>query len=260
MRSIARLIGRRLYHPNALEHQAKYALSPLTYGCDSLQYKVLNNTLNNHVPTHGFNERAIVASLNELELGSSVLSGLGSDNSPSFFNVSPSVLELVKFHLVTKRYAITKELDSELATADATTYNAPALKTLFQRRLELNKPVAAHLSQLLSILSIPGEFLVQSALPELHRLSDDMVYYSNETDSPDFAWYSKRVAISCAFVSSELFMAQDKSPNYAQTFEFAAEKLDRVTRLGQYYTNTEEFMWYTLLMSINLAKSQLTRC
>ncbi|SCU81457.1 LAME_0B07184g1_1 [Lachancea meyersii CBS 8951] len=258
MRFLKRLAGHRLYHPNALEHEAKHAFAPLAYGPNSLQYKVLNHTLEKHVPSYGFNERALVASLNDLGLGSSVLSAIGADNSPSFLNVPPSVLELAKFHLVTKRYAITKELNSATASLEAT-QSPTSLGTLFQRRLELNKPVASHLSQLLAILSMPGEFLVKSALPELHRLSDDMIYFSSEADSHDFAWYSKRVAISCAFVSSELFMAQDKSPNFAQTFEFAAEKLHHVTKLGQYYTNTEEYMWYTLLMSINLAKSQLTR-
>ncbi|SCU92507.1 LANO_0E01156g1_1 [Lachancea nothofagi CBS 11611] len=257
MRFPIRVLNRRLYHPNALEYQGKLNLLPLTYGSDSLQYKVLDHSLKTHVPSYGFSERALVASINDLGLGSSVLSALGASNSPSLFNSSPAVLELVKFHLVTKRSALTSSLDP--TRTPEVPQQLPTLETLFQQRLELNKPVAPHLSQLLSMLSIPGEFLVKTALPELHSLSDDMVYFSQAHDSHDFAWYSKRAAISCAFVSSELFMAQDKSHNFNDTFEFAAEKLHNVTKLGQYYTNTEEYMWYTLLMSINLAKSQLAR-
>ena len=251
-----RTLGRRFYQPNPLEYQLTTKLAPLAYGTQSIQFKVLDHALKNHVPSYGFNERALVASLNDLGLGSQVLSSIGAPNSPPLLNSSPAVLELVKFHLVTKRYALTKDLDIARCASPA---EPPALETLFHKRLELNIPIAQHMTQLLAILAMPGEFLLQSALPELHRLSDDMIYFSKEPDANDFAWYSKRAAISCAFVSSELFMAQDKSPNYADTFEFAADKLHNVTKLGQYYTNTEEYMWYTLLMSVNLAKSQITR-
>ncbi|SCU93552.1 LAMI_0E14774g1_1 [Lachancea mirantina] len=244
-------LARRFYHPSAKEYAVAKNLVPLAYSKDSLQYKVLDHALKNNVPEYGFNERAIVASLTSLGHGSSVLSAIGASNSPAFFNASPAVLELAKFHLVQKRYAVVDNIDREQPL--------PSLETLFLRRLDLNKPIARHLSQLLSYLSIPGDFLVSSALPELHRLSDDMVFFSHEPDSHDFAWYSKRLAISCAYVSSELFMAQDKSPDYHETFEFAREKLHRVTQLGEYYNNTEEYLWYTLLMSINLVKSQLAR-
>ncbi|CAH00707.1 ubiquinone biosynthesis protein COQ9 [Kluyveromyces lactis] len=243
----------RLYHPNNLEHALPKIIKPLTYGTDSVQFKVLSNALNKHVPQYGFNERAIVQSLNELGMGSSYLSVLGSSNSPSFFNVSPSVLELVKFHLVSKRNQLITDLplDSDKPLPD--------LKTLFLQRLKLNEHVAPHLSQLLSIMSVPGEFLASTALSELHKLTDDMIFYSNEQDHNDFAWYSKRIALSTAYVSSELFMAQDKSHNFQETMEFAQSKLNKVSQLGSMYNNTEEYLWFTLLSSINLAKSQITR-
>ncbi|SCV99785.1 LAFE_0B02454g1_1 [Lachancea fermentati] len=249
-RPISRLT-RRLYHPNTLEHALPKELYPLTYSRDSIQYRVLEHALKVNVPLHGFNERAIVASLAALGCNSSMLSVLGAPNSPSFFNASPAVLELVKFHLVTKRLDLTKGLEES--------NEEPTLEQLFLKRLQMNEPISSHLSQMLSYLSIPGEFLVQTALPELHRLSDDMVYFSREPDSHDFAWYSKRMAISCAYISSELFMAQDKSDSFRETIEFAQEKLHKVTKLGEYYNNTEEYLWYTLLMSVNLAKSQMTR-
>ena len=101
--SMSARVFKRLYHPNTLEHALPKVLKPLSYDAESDQFRVLKNALEKHVPEHGFNERAIVSSLNELGFSSSFLSSLGSSNSPSFFNASPSVLELVKFHLVTKR-------------------------------------------------------------------------------------------------------------------------------------------------------------
>ncbi|CDO93819.1 unnamed protein product [Kluyveromyces dobzhanskii CBS 2104] len=236
-----------------LEHALPKIIKPLTYGTESLQFKVLSNALNKHVPQYGFNERALVQSLNELGLSSSYLSVLASSNSPSFFNVSPSVLELVKFHLVSRR----KQLITNLPLGSDKPL--PDLKTLFLERLRLNESIAPHLSQLLSIMSVPGEFLTSTALPELQQLTDDMIFYSNEQDHNDFAWYSKRIALSTAYVSSELFMAQDKSHNFVETMEFAESKLSKVSQLGNMYNNTEEYLWYTLLSSINLAKSQMTR-
>lgn len=243
-------VSLRRYHPSRGEHLKSGRLGPLHYGQDSPQYAVLSHALKVSVPVAGFNERAIVHSLNQLNYPSTMLSVIGASNSPSLLHSSPAVMELVKFHLVQKRLQLSQELSSE---------EKPSLEDLFVKRLELNVPIAGHLSQLLSHLSVPGPFTVDTALPELHRLSDDLIYYSNEKDHHDFAWYSKRLGISCAFVSSELFMAQDKSPNYEETFQFARDKLQRTMQLGEYYNNTEEWLWYTLLNSINLAKSQMAR-
>lgn len=240
----------RRYHPSRGEHLKSSRVGPLNYGKDSPQYAVLSHALEVSVPVLGFNERAIVHSMNQLNYPSTMLSVLGASNSPSLLHSSPAVMELVKFHLVQKRLALSQDLSNE---------DKPCLEDLFMKRLELNIPIAGHLSQLLSHLSVPGPFTVDTALPELHRLSDDLIYYSTEKDHHDFAWYSKRLGVSCAFVNSELFMAQDKSPNYEETFQFAKDKLQRTMELGEYYNNTEEWLWYTLLNSINLAKSQMAR-
>lgn len=240
----------RRYHPSRGEHLKSNRVGPLNYGQDSPQYNILSHALDVSVPLVGFNERAIVHSLNQLNYSSTMLSVIGASNSPSLLHSSPAVMELVKFHLVQKRLLLSQELSSE---------ERPSLEDLFIRRLEMNIPIARHLSQLLSHLSVPGPFTVDSALPELHRLSDDLIYYSNEKDHHDFAWYTKRLGVSCAFVSSELFMAQDKSLNYEETFQFARDKLQSTMQLGEYYNNTEEWLWYTLLNSINLVKSQMAR-
>lgn len=245
----------RGYRPAGFEYIKPISFrGPLKYGKNSPQYKVLSHTLAKSVPLYGFNERAIVNSLNELGYPSTMLSVIGSSNGPSFLHSSPALMELLKFHLVDKRLNLTENISLETPVDQL-----PSLEYLMIKRLEMNVPIAKHLSQLLSQLSIPGPFLVDYSMPELHRLSDDMIYFSTEKDHNDFAWYSKRLAVSCAYVSSELFMAQDKSPDYKETFEFAREKLHRVSTLGEYYNNTEEFAWYTLLSTINLVKSQLAR-
>ncbi|QLG73432.1 hypothetical protein HG535_0E05160 [Zygotorulaspora mrakii] len=247
-------LSKRMYHANASDFLKPTTLGSLVYGKDSMQYKVLSHAMDVSVPIYGFNERAIVHSLNVLKLPSSMLSVISSSNPPSFLHSSPALMELIKFHLVDKRYKTVAGIDPEAADEEL-----PSLESLLLKRLKLNAPIASRLSQVLSQLAIPGPFLLNNALPELHRLSDDLLYFSNEKDHTDFAWYSKRLAISCTYVSSELFMSQDKSADFSQTFEFAQEKLHRVMKLGEYYNNTEEFTWYTMLSAVNLAKSQLAR-
>lgn len=241
----------RSYHPNAKEYVKVSILAPLMYGKDSKQYEILSHTLNHSVPEFGFNERAILNSLNELGYQSSMLSVLGSSNSPSILHSSPAVMELLKFNLVDKRYALSEEVSLETSTAEL-----PKLEDLLIKRLEMDVPIGPHISQLLSQLAIPGPFMLETALPELHKLSDDMIYLSTEKDHDDFAWYTKRLGISTAYVSSKLFMAQDKSVGYTETFEFAKDKLNRIMEFGDYYNNTEEYAWYVLMNSVNTIKSK----
>lgn len=240
--------SKRLYHLNSFEHATSSILKPLSYAKDSIQYKILDHTLTNHVPSQGFSEKSIMSSLHDLGYSSSIFSLLSAPNSPSLFNGSPAVLELVKFHLVTKRLALQNEL-----TGNTT------LEELFLKRIEMNKLISRHLTQYLSFVSTPSEFMMRFGLNELHQLSDDLIYYSNEKDHNDLAWYSKRLAISTAFVSTELFMARDQSHNFKDTIQFALKRLDNINNMGNMYNNIEEYAWYTLLSSINLFKSQLAR-
>lgn len=92
-------------------------------------------------------------------------------------------------------------------------------------RLRLNEPIARHLGQAQAILTQPGN--VPMSLAELHRLSDDLCFYSGDR-SHSFDWYAKRMAISSLYVASELFMSQDKSLGFKDTFEFVDRRLDEL--------------------------------
>ncbi|CAI4046399.1 hypothetical protein SKDZ_12G2360 [Saccharomyces kudriavzevii ZP591] len=245
----------RLYHSNPIEHVKPLHIKPLTYGKQSPQYKVLSLALLEYVPKHGFSERSIVESLNKLGYPSSMVSSIGASNSPSFFHSSTAVMELVKFQLVDKRYRLTEGINPDVISR----YKLPSLEHLLLKRLEMDKLIGGQLADLMSQLAVPSRLLFETAIPELHRLSDDMIYFSNEEDHHDSAWYAKRLAVSSTYIGSKLFMAQDKSHDFKETFAFAKEKLHKVMRLGEYYNNTEEFAWYTLMSTVNLVKSQLAR-
>ncbi|CCF60758.1 hypothetical protein KAFR_0L01480 [Kazachstania africana CBS 2517] len=241
---------RRLYHPASNEYVNPTTISPLTYSMDSIQSKILSHSLKEYVPTSGFNEKSILKSINDLGYSSSMMSVIGASNSPSFAHSSPAVLELIKYNLVSKRIELTKDTNDNTTTT---------LKELLLKRLEMDIPISSQLRGLFAQLATPGKFMFDVSLPELFQLADDMIFFSNEKDHHDMAWYSKRLAVSMAYVTSKMFMIQDTSNNFQMTMDFASDKVDRVMNLGEYYNNVEEYAWFTLMNSINLVKSQFSR-
>lgn len=248
----------RSYHPLSSEYnQQDTIFEPLTYKVDSIQSKVLSYCLKEKVPKYGFTEKALVSSINDLGYDSTMLSIIGSPNSPSIFHSSPAVMELLKYNLVTKRYNM---IDPDLRQGLINKKDIPSLESLLLRRLEMDKQLGSKaLTELMAQLSVPSQLLLEVALPELFRLADDMIYFSNERDHTDIAWYTKRLGVSLTYVSSKLFMSQDKSNNYEDTMDFAKWKLNKIMTLGDYYNNIEEYAWYTVMTSYNLIKSQLSK-
>ncbi|KAL3241601.1 ubiquinone biosynthesis protein COQ9 [Nakaseomyces bracarensis] len=244
----------RFYHPASKEYVTPETLEPLTYTKTSPEFRALAHTMEHSVPIHGFTEKAIINSLNTLKMPAAMVSTLGAANSATFLHSSPAVMELIKFQLVEKRHRLVEGID---AIAEAT--RLPALSDLLVKRLKMDIPIAAHLNQMTAQLMVPSAFMTNVSIPELEKLADDMIYYSNEEDHHDFAWYTKRAALATTYLASKAFMAQDSSPNFNQTMEFALDKLHNVMKLGDYYNNMEEFAWFTMMSGVNLAKSQLVK-
>ncbi|KAL6940390.1 hypothetical protein ACO0QE_004289 [Hanseniaspora vineae] len=220
-------IFKRTYIPNSEEFPtAKYE------ELDSFKnVELLEHCLHKNVPQYGFNEKSLVASCNDLNLTSSALSNFGVD-------------ELIRYHLVKNRLNLHEV--SEKFT-DAT------LENLFLARLKSNIPIGKQLSPMLSHLLLTPF----TASEELHNLSNDFVCLSSDVEeSHDFSWYSKRLGLSMAYVSSELFMAQDKSTDYVETMNFAKNRLKNWTECSSMYHNTTEFLWFQVLSGVNFIKSK----
>ncbi|KAH7591915.1 hypothetical protein J7297_00172 [Nakaseomyces glabratus] len=244
----------RRYHPTSNEYVNPKVWEPLTYTPESPEFKLLSHTMEHSVPQHGFTEKAIVNSLNAMKMPSGMLTTIGASNSATFLHSSPAVMELIKFQLVEKRHRMVEGI-TEIAEAS----KLPSLESLLLKRLKMDVPIASHLTQMTAQLMVPSSFMTNVSLPELERLADDMIYYSNEKDHHDFAWYTKRAALATTYLASKAFMAQDKSHNFMETMEFAQDKLHKVMTLGDYYNNVEEFGWFTLMSAVNLTKSQMAR-
>jgi ubiquinone biosynthesis protein COQ9 len=62
------------------------------------------------------------------------------------------------------------------------------------------------------------------------------LWHSCGDTSIDMQWYSKRILLTVIYSSSELYMTQDKSPDFIHTKEFLDKQLDNAMSFGHVST------------------------
>lgn len=232
-----RSLGIRLYH-------SIYHVNPAIVDLSKPENLLLEKAYTQYVPKHGFSNKSI-------ELASSDM-GLNSNTPNALFNFTTDSrninMELILFHLKKSRQEL-QHLSLEGSEFDK-------LRILLHKRLQLNTPIARHLPAMLGTMILPSNVL--QSLKELHNLSDDISYYAGDR-SIDFAWYSKRMSISQLFVLSELFMVNDTSAGYQDTYKFVDNKLKEILTAGYIYNSVEEWTFFNAVSLVNIIKSQLAR-
>lgn len=184
-----------------------------------------------HVPTHGFTATALVNGAHDAGY---------LDVSANLFPAG--AFSLVKYHLVTQRLALGKK--GSAYPAEEPTDVLENVRALTLRRLRANEPiihrwqevgepmpeaisyvVAQWLTVLkaLAILAMPKH--IPESLRELALLSDEIHFLAGDK-SVDTSWYTKRAGLSAIYASTELFMTQDRSPNFKDTEEFLDRRLE----------------------------------
>lgn len=93
-----------------------------------------------------------------------------------------------------------------------------------------------------------------TSLRELQALSDEIWYLAGDT-SVDTSWYTKRLSLATVYASSELFMTQDTSKNFAATEEFVDRRLEDVQKAGGSIRGLSQFVGFWAGSSLNLARS-----
>lgn len=99
---------------------------------------------------------------------------------------------------------------------------------------------------------------VPASLAELAKLSDEIWFLAGDT-SVDTSWYTKRASLSTVYAATEVFMTQDKSPNYVETEQFLDSRLEDVTKLGAVAGNVGEWLDYTGHSFVNVLRSKGVR-
>ena len=237
----------------ARSYHSIYHVNPAIVDLKTLENQVLNEAYEKYVPSRGFTNEAVQLASKDL--------GLNGNSTNAMFNFTSSTkdmqMELILFHLKKCRQELEDLRSSEAFQEQAKCLSeTERLRSLIQYRLKLNEPIIKHLPNVLGHMIQPMNFM--TSMRELHNLSDDITHYAGDR-SIDFAWYSKRASISGLFIQSEVFMINDKSAAFQDTYEFVDSKLKEIETAAYAYNSIEEWVFFNAVSIVNIVKSQLAR-
>ena len=184
------------------------------------------------------------------------------DLSINLFPAGP--FALVRYHLITQRRALaTKQVeqdpsvDSKIRSLALERLRANI--TVIDRWQEVRMPerlgrtCADIFSQALALMAIPSHF--PPSLRELALLADEILFLAGD-QSVNTSWYTKRLALSTVYASSELFMTTDKSPNFTETEAFLTRRLHESNKLGASIEDTGTWLGVQSMGLVNGLRSK----
>ncbi|KAK9368985.1 ubiquinone biosynthesis protein coq9, mitochondrial [Lipomyces kononenkoae] len=229
----ARVCRSRLYH--SYDHLPYQPYTPS-------QENILSSALK-HVPECGFSKQSLVLGCRDAGY---------LDTTHAVFN--QGVFDLVKFHLYKERQklaALKPQIDEEEGKSVG-----KRIRRYCVERLKANEQIISKWTEAIAIMALPQN--VPQSLEELAKLSDEMWFLVDDKAS-DFNWYTKRASLSAVYSSAELYMTQDNSPGFENTYEFLDRRLAAVQSAGSSVSKAMSWATFTGIASINLLQSQLSR-
>ncbi|QNP99455.1 COQ9-domain-containing protein [Yarrowia lipolytica] len=207
------------------------------------------------VPSLGFTDQALTLASRRLGY---------TDTTPLVLPKGP--LDLIVYHLRREREKLA--VASETAPADPPAApTTPDFRTKDQRlddachelivqRLKGNIPVIEHLDNALALMVQPQN--MAESLSELGALSDEIVHQAGHRSS-DFDWYTRRASISAVYAASEVYMCQDKSKNFEDTWKFVKSSLEARRGLQEGVGNVGQWVSFQGIASVMVIRSLMTR-
>merc|ERR1712226_236163 len=64
----------------------------------------------------------------------------------------------------------------------------------------------------------------KDTIEAIQELCDDIWYRAGDTDT-DCNWYTKRISLAAVYAAAEVFMVQDQSPDFQDTWLFLDRRL-----------------------------------
>ena len=107
---------------------------------------------------------------------------------------------------------------------------AERLKFGVRKRLEMLVPVIDSWPQGMALGAMPQN--APKTAKRLAQLSDEIWYFAGDK-SMDLSWYTKRAVLTVVYASTELFMLNDKSLNFQDTWAFLDRRIDETIHLGE---------------------------
>ncbi|KAF4453553.1 hypothetical protein F53441_3799 [Fusarium austroafricanum] len=197
-----------------------------------------------HVPEHGFSQKAL---------------GCGARDA-GYLDISASVIPdgafgLIRYHLVTQREALATR-GQEIFSDPSHPGVAAKVEALTWERLIANKQVLDRWQEALAIMAQPS--YVPESLKELTKLSDEIWFLAGDK-AVDPSWYTKRASLSIIYSTSELFMTNDRSPDFVETRRFLQRRLGEVKSVGGMVGSFGQWAGYTLSAGVDILRSKGVR-
>ncbi|PSN31729.1 Ubiquinone biosynthesis protein COQ9, partial [Blattella germanica] len=135
--------------------------------------------------------------------------------------------ELVQYFYVTCNQELVAMMkkECEISATDPSKQKQPVafIQNAVEQRLRMIVPYINKWPQALGIMSLPPN--VPPALANLLTL---------------FSWYSRRVALAGIYKMTELYMIQDKSADFKDTWQFLGRRIEDVSQLHNYLHQSGE--------------------
>lgn len=96
------------------------------------------------------------------------------------------------------------------------------------------------------------------SMKELAALTDDIYFLAGDA-SVDPSWYTKRGSLGMIYASSELFMTNDASPDFADTRAFLNRRLAERSSLGGVVGAVGQWTGFTARAALNVLRSKGVR-
>jgi len=128
-------------------------------------------------------------------------------------------IELVYHHLDTSLARLVTLLQQQPPPTDASLF----MRQACEQRLRMNEPVLHVWPQALALAAQPQHVL--ESFTWTGRLVDEICWQAGDR-SLNVDWYGKRAGLAYALKTSELFMLQDKSADFADTWAFLARRFE----------------------------------
>lgn len=231
-------------------HARDHANDDIIIDGSRVENQILTKSLE-YIPQYGFDKQCVMQAVRDLKYPDTMMSVVGASSQGN-----STELQMMVHWLKTQRANLQKEVRNHQSPLHKITNEYDRAAFLINKRLEYNIPILDRLLAGIAQLMVP--YNMPYSAEELYNLGDDVAFYAGDL-SNDLAWYAKRFSISSVYVSSELFMLQDKSPGFVDTKVFVEDKVGQIDQLGSAYENVEQWAVFNGIGMFNLIKSQLAR-
>ena len=209
---------------SVISSQISIARSVQTHNSEKgkdVKYDILEASLK-HVKNHGWSDTALKHGIADLEL---------SDACISMFQLGGVEIALHYDKTLNEELEdmMAQQQDERLPETEPPPI-AHFLKDAIKTRLELQLPFFDRWAEALALVVSPK--VVPRATEQFAHLIDDIWFYAGDK-STDINWYTRRATVAAVYGMTELFMLQDESPDFADTWAFLDRRLADLEKMGE---------------------------